>query len=213
MKKQKIIITIMTLLAVTLIVSPSVWAKNDNNSGVPFQALWDAIGSLQAQIGSLQVHIGSLQAQIDTIELIPGPPGEPAKIVTQVEKGLDLMSFPGASILIGPGIDVSISEPTDIVVLFTAEVIPPYITEEGLTGTMRLGLMCTQGPSIVSEEYYRFSGNRWMTPKQQANIHSVIQLSEPGEYTIYVNWYCDCLSSVFVNLWTMNNYRTTLIVP
>jgi hypothetical protein len=199
MKKQKIIITIMTLLAVTLIVSPTVWAKNDNNSGVPFQALWDAINILQTQI--------------DEIDLIPGPPGESAKVVTQVEKRLNLKTFPTSSTMIGSPIEVTISEPTDIVVLFTAEVVPPYVTDEVNTGSMSIYLVCHQNyGSIVSEEWYTFSGNGLITPRQQANIHSVITISEPGDYIIEYYW-SHYTPGNGVYEWTMKDYRKTLIIP
>ena len=199
MKKQKIIITIMTLLAVMLIVSPSVWAKNDNNSGVPFQALWDAIGSLQAQI--------------DTIELIPGPPGEQAKIVTQVKEGPDLKTFDAMNSVIGTPIEVTILEPTDIVLLFTAEVVSPFLPVEGPTGGMWISLMCHEDyMTIVSEEWYEFSGNGWINPKQQANIHSVIKISEPGHYYIEFRW-GHLTSGDGDYRWTMTDYRKTLIIP
>ena len=89
--KAKIIVSLLLVVMVTGTLGTPVLAKDDKDnqsSGQPFQELWDVVEALQEQFGEFTVQLGAwkqqvdnnlsdLQEQIVSIELMPGPQGDP----------------------------------------------------------------------------------------------------------------------------------------
>ena len=206
MKRQKIIIVFIAFTGVMLIASPMIWAKKDP-SGVPFQALWDAISELQDQI--------------DAIDLVPGPPGESGitEVLTQFHYLSDYYSPITSSVIPYTDFQFSISEPSDIVVLFTSEIIPPSVSPIETWGGVMIMVEYQRvgAPFGTLHRSYGFTGNGAMVKWEkgwgvQANIHSVISLSDPGDYEVRLSWHHFNEDNVQDWSWQMRYVEMTLLV-
>lgn len=208
-------------LALVLMSAPAFAAQEEPKGRLPL--IEEAIQFLTEQINLLWQQVSGLKTQIDEIEYIPGPPGEPGEQGPQGESGIteivtdshhfypQLTSSYLPSDIPHIGLQISVAQPTDVVIVYTAQVVPPNNISLQSRGTKDVSLKYRkEGKTDWTRfRHYIEEGNRGT---RQFNFHAVVELTEAGDYEFQLEWYHNIRDPTQDWSWNIQYATMTIIV-
>jgi hypothetical protein len=210
--RSRTVVLIASILALVLLTAPAFAAQDEPKGRI--QIIEDTIQFLEEQIAWLQL-------QIDSIQPIPGPAGAPGE---QGESGItdivtEFHSFnPVETTTTTPTdipnayLEVSVEQPTDVVVLYTAHVVAPMIDPEDSRATLKMRLKIREvgAPFWLIFRHFTLEANAGI---RQFNFHVVVPLSEAGDYELQLDWYHNRRDLIQDWSWDIQDTSLTAMIP